>query len=93
MLDDFLQILVSLMHASGTIADVFIYAYGSQKILDSALEVFDYLEEIDKRYLVPIIISQKELVFDARIFSSSLGTLSVMLSRASSLITLLKSFV
>lgn len=93
LLDDFLQILTSIIHSLTALTDIFIYAYGAQRVLDSALEVFDYFEKNDKRYLVPIMISQRELTFDARVFNVSMYTFSALLSRSSSFITLLKSFV
>lgn len=93
ILNDFYQILAAIVHSMTAVSDVYIYAYGAQRVLDSAMEVFDYFERIDKRYLVPMIISQKKLYFDARIFNSSLYTLSGLLSRTSSFITLLKSFI
>lgn len=93
MLNDFMQIVSAVMTCLASLTDVFIYAYGAQTVLDSAEEVFDYLEKIDKRYFVPILVSHKRLYFDARFFSSSLHTLSVLMSRISSIIALLKSLV
>lgn len=93
MLNDFVQIILATTNSLASLFDVFIYAYGAQKILDSASGVFDCFEKNDKRYLMSIMVSQKKLIFDTGIFSSSLMTLSAMLSRASSIITLLKSMV
>lgn len=92
-MDDFLKILIALVHSVAAVSDVFIYAYGAQRVQDSAQEIFDNFRLIKKDYLLPVMISQKEIHFSAGFFNSSLHTLSVMLSRASSFITLMKSFV
>lgn len=93
MVNDILQILTAILHSFTVMSDAFIYAYGAQKILDSSSEVFDYFEKIDKRYLLIMMISHKKLTFEAKFFDSSLSTLSIMLSRAVSFITFLKTFV
>lgn len=93
MMVDYLETLNSLVHCMLASFDAFIYAYGSQRVLDSGLEIFNKFYKNDKNYLVPMMISQKSLTFDGGIFNSSLDTYSGMLSKATSLATLLKSFV
>lgn len=89
----FNQILAALLHAVAGLIDVTIYSYGGQKVLDSALAVSNRAYKIDKRFLLIIMMSQKEQKFDTGLFAASLDTLSILLSRTMSFITLLKSFV
>ena len=91
--DNFEKILAALLHAVAGLIDVTIYSYGGQKVLDSALSVSTEAYKMDKRYLLIIMMSQKKLKFDTGLFDASLNTLSIMLSRTMSFITLLKSFV
>lgn len=90
---NFYQVLTALMHGVAGLIDVTIYSYGGQKVLDSALTVSKKAYKIDKRLLLIIMMSQKEQKFDTGLFDASLRTLSIMLSRTMSFITLLKSFV
>lgn len=93
MLDDFAKILGAMLHAGAAFVDVSIYSYGAQKVLDSALAVGDEFYKSDKNYILVLLITQKELKFDAGLFHASLHTLTVILSRTMSFITLLKSFI
>lgn len=93
MMNDFGKIVGALLHAGAAFADVAIYSYGAQKVLDSSLAVCDEVYKADKNYILIILITQKELKFDAGLFHASLHTLTVILSRTMSFITLLKSFI
>ena len=90
--DDFGKIMTAFLHVVAALTDVAIYSYCGQKVLDSGLAVSDGLYELDKKYLLVIMMSQKQLKFDTGLFDASLDTLSILLSRTLSFITLLKSF-
>ena len=93
MLNDFGKIIAAILHAVAAFADVAIYSYGAQKIMDSALVVCDEVYKTDKNYILIMMITQKELKFDAGLFHASLHTLTKIMSRTMSFITLLQSFI
>ena len=93
MSNDFSKFFVALFLNLAAVVDVVIFAFGAQKVLDSALAVCNEVYKADKNYLLIMMITQKELKFDVGLFHASLNTLSIILSRTMSFITLLKSFV
>lgn len=90
--NNYLKILGAAIHMLTCLVDVSTYAYAGQKVLDSGLAVANQLYKTDRGYIPIIIMSQKELKFDTGLFSASLDTLSVVLSRTMSLITLVESY-
>jgi hypothetical protein len=93
MMKDSGKIIGALLHSGAALADVAIYSYGAQKILDSALVVCDKFYKADRDFILVMLITQKELKFDTGLFHASLHTLTVIISRSMSFITLLKSFI
>lgn len=91
--DDYGKILGALFHASAALLDITVYSYGGQRIIDASLTVCDQVYKIDKDYVIIISMSQKALKFDTGFFETSLDTLSIILSRTMSFITLVKSFI
>lgn len=91
--NDYKKVISSFLLTVAVLNDVSIYAYGGQKILDSASLVTEKLNKLDKNYIIVMTITQKDLKFDVGLFHASMQTLSNTLSRAFSLITLIKSFV
>lgn len=93
MFNDFSKFFVALFLNLASLCDVTIFAFGAQKVLDSALAVCREVYKADKNYILIMMITQKELKFDVGLFHASLNTLSIILSRTMSIITLMKSFV
>lgn len=91
--NDYEKVITSFLLTVAVLNDVSIYAYGGQKVLDSASLVTEQLYKMDKNYIIVMMITQKELKFDAGLFHASMKTLSNTLSRTFSLITLIKSIV
>ncbi|XP_070500082.1 odorant receptor 82a-like [Chironomus tepperi] len=91
--NDFSKIFVAMFLNLASLVDAAIFAFGAQKVMDSAMAVCTEVYKADKNYLLIIMITQKELKFDVGLFHASLHLLSTILSRTMSFITLLKSFV
>lgn len=91
--NDIGKILSAMLHATAALVDIAVFAYGGQKVIDASLAVGDDVYKIDKDLILVIKMSQKALKFDTGFFDSSLHTLSIILSRSMSFITLVKSFV
>ena len=91
--DNFLNNFSIIMHGVSALFYVAIFSYGSQKIMDSSEALCDEVYNIDKDYLMVIMIAQKKLSFRTPFFEASFDTFSFMLSRSWSFITVLSSFV
>ena len=91
--DNLLENLSPVLHTPGALIYVAVFAFGSQKIMDSSEAICDEAYNIDKDYLMVIMIAQKKLRFTTGFFDVSFDTYSIMLSRSWSFITLLNSFI
>ena len=83
----------AFFHTATALIDLFIYSYGGQLIMDSAMSVCNENENIDKSYIIINMKAQAELKIDTGFFNASLPTFSTILNRVMSLITLLQSFL
>ncbi|XP_070502418.1 odorant receptor 82a-like [Chironomus tepperi] len=90
--DNWLQNLIPIFHTYGALIYVAVFSYVSQKIMDSSEALCDEAYNIDKDYLMVIMIAQKKLRFTTGFFEVSFDTYSIMLSRSWSFIALLNSF-
>ncbi|KAL7027207.1 hypothetical protein ACKWTF_005359 [Chironomus riparius] len=91
--DSFLKNLTPIMHAFAALIYVVVFSYGSQKIMDSSESFCDEAYNIDKDYIIVLMMAQKKLRFTTPFFEASLETFSFMLSRSWSFIAVLNSFV
>ena len=82
-----------LFHTVNSLLDLFIYSYGGQILMDSAMSVCDENERIDKNYVFLLMRAQSEIKIDTGFFSATLPTFCTILNRVMSLITLLQSFI
>lgn len=80
-------------HTVNSFVDLFIYSYGGQILMDSAMSVCDLNDKIDKNHVFLILKAQTELKIGNEFFSATLPFLCTILNRVMSLITLLQSFI
>ena len=90
---DLLENSTPIIHGPAALIYVAVFAYGSQKIMDSSEAICEEAYYIDKDYLMVIMLAQKKLRFTTGFFDVSFDTYSIMISRSWSFITLLHSFV
>lgn len=81
------------LHTANSLIDLFLYSYGGQILMDSAMSICDLNDKIDKNYVFLILKAQNELKIDTKFFSATLPTLCTILNRVMSLIALLQSFI
>jgi len=70
----------AFFHTATALIDLFIYSYGGQIIMDSAMSVCDENENIDKNYIIINIKTQAELKIDTGFFSATLPTFCTILN-------------
>lgn len=87
------ELLAPFLHISGALTDVGCHSFSSQKIMDSSEEICEDAYNIDKDYIMVIMMAQKKLRITTAFFDASFETFSFMLSRSWSFITLLYSFI
>lgn len=91
--DDYGKITAAFLHAFASFFTIGLQAYAAQKVMDTSLEIHEETYKMDKNFLLIIAMSQKQLKFNGGFFDASFHTLSLVLSRTMSLLTLLKSFI
>jgi len=91
--DNFFVNTTAITHVFATLIYVAVFSYGSQKIMDSSAKVCDEAYNIDKDYIMVIMMAQKKLRFTTYFFEISFETFNIMLSRSWSFISVLNSFV
>ncbi|KAL7027211.1 hypothetical protein ACKWTF_005363 [Chironomus riparius] len=91
--ENLLKNVTPIMHAPAALIYVAVFSYGSQKVMDSSDAICDGIYNIDKDYLMVLMIAQKRLGFTTEFFEVSFETYSFMLSRSWSFIAVLTSFV
>lgn len=87
------QKVTASTHLIGGTVALFVYSYGSQKIMDFGLLVGDDIYKIDKNFLFILMRTQKLLKIKSGFIHASLPTFLGLLSWTVSLVTLIKSFV
>jgi hypothetical protein len=92
MSDDIFIITVCIVHGMAGIIELLIFSYGGQKIMDYGEEICDECYEIDKNYLIIMMMTKYKLRMYSLIHDACLSTVTLILNRAMALITLLKSF-
>ena len=91
--DDLLKSLAPLFHGMTSVLALLIYSYGGQQIVDSSVGVCDDYFGNEKTFILIVFRSQKPLMVESFVYQISLPIFSLIMSRAGSLITLLKSFL
>ena len=92
MSDDFATIFTATFHGMASFIDLFIYSYGGQQIMDSALHICDDCYKTSKELAFIVLRTHKEIRIKSLMYHASMPTFTVIMSRTMSLITLLQSF-
>lgn len=93
MTDNIFQRIVAASFAVAVTIQLFIYAFGGQKMLDHSSSVSDNLFEMDKDLIIIIGRVSRPVQMKSAFFSADFHQFRIILSRAGSLITLLQSLV
>lgn len=84
---------IAALYAFSVIVQLFAYSFGGQIIKDKSSSVAENFYLIDKDFAIIIARTQRATVIKAAFYEATLPSFLSVLSSASSLITLLQSFI